>query len=95
MNLVKLFILFIFVVLAFLMTACSTTVPVKRTFPVVPQELTAMCPDLLEVPEGTTELSGVLKVVTDNYAQYKECAIKVDLWTEWYREQKKIFDEVK
>jgi hypothetical protein len=34
-------------------------------------------------------------VVTDNYAQYKECAVKVDLWTDWYEKQKKIFEEVK
>jgi hypothetical protein len=95
MNLVKLFILFIFIILAFLATGCSTTVPVKRTFPTVPDELKVMCPDLIEVPEGTTELSGVLKVVTDNYAQYKECAIKVDLWTDWYEKQKKTFEEVK
>jgi hypothetical protein len=95
MNLVKLFVLFIFIILAFLATGCSTTVPVKRTFPVVPDELKVMCPDLQEVPEGTTELSGVLKVVTNNYAQYKECAIKVDLWTDWYTKQKKIFEEVK
>jgi hypothetical protein len=95
MNLVKLFVLFIFIILAFLATGCSTTVPVKRTFPVVPDELKVMCPDLQEVPEGITELSGVLKVVTDNYAQYKECAIKVDLWTDWYTKQKKTFEEVK
>lgn len=82
-------------ILSLLLTGCSTTVPVKRTFPAVPEELTVSCPDLKEVPEGTTELSGVLAVVTDNYAQYKECAIKVDLWTEWYKDQKKIFDEVK
>ena len=81
-------------ILTLLLAGCSTTVPVKRAFPDVPQELTAVCPDLIEVPEGTTELSGVLKVVTDNYAQYKECAIKVDLWNEWYKEQKKIIDSV-
>jgi hypothetical protein len=81
-------------IFSLLLAGCSTTVPVKRTFPVVPDELKVVCPDLIEVPEGTTELSDVLKVVTDNYAQYKECAVKVDLWTEWYKEQKKIFDGV-
>lgn len=95
MNLVKLLILFIFIVLAFLMTACSTTVPVKRTFPDVPEELRVACPDLKEVAEGTTELSEVLKVVVDNYAQYKECQIKVDLWTDWYKQQREIFESVK
>ena len=78
-----------------LLAACSTTVPVKRTFPDVPTELLAECPDLKLVPEGTTELSKTLSVVVENYGQYKECQIKVDLWTEWYNKQKKIFEEVK
>jgi hypothetical protein len=78
-----------------MLAACSTTVPVKRTFPDVPAELLAECPDLKLVPEGTTELSKTLSVVVENYGQYKECQIKVDLWTEWYNKQKKIFEEVK
>jgi hypothetical protein len=77
------------------LTACSTTVPVKRTFPSVPKELIAECPDLKEVPEGTTELSKTLDVVVQNYGQYKECQIKVDLWITWYEKQKQIFDSVK
>lgn len=82
-------------VLLLLLAGCSTTVPVKRTFPNVPEELMAECPDLKSVPEGTTKLSEVLTVVTENYGQYKECQIKVDLWRDWYEKQKKIFDEVK
>ena len=78
-----------------MLAACSTTVPVKRTFPDVPAELLAECPNLKLVPEGTTELSKTLSVVVENYGQYKECQIKVDLWTEWYNKQKKIFEEVK
>lgn len=78
-----------------LLAACSTTVPVKRTFPEVPAELLTECPDLKLVPEGTTELSKTLSVVVENYGQYKECQLKADLWTEWYTKQKKIFEEVK
>jgi len=37
----------------------------------------------------------LLSVVADNYGQYKECQISVELWNEWYQEQKKIFDSVK
>lgn len=81
-------------ILTLLLAGCSTTVPVKRTFPDVPEELKAACPDLKEVPEGTTELSKTLAVVVDNYGQYKECQLKVDLWTDWYEKQKKIFNEV-
>ena len=79
----------------FLLTACQTTVPVKRNFPAAVDELKISCPELKEVPEGTTELSKTLDVVVQNYGQYKECQLKVDLWIDWYDKQKKIFDEVK
>ena len=81
--------------LALLLTACQTAVPVKRTFPAAVDELKVSCPDLKEVPEGTTELSKTLDVVVQNYGQYKECQLKVDLWIDWYDKQKKIFNEVK
>ena len=81
-------------ILTLLLAGCSTAVPVKRNFPEVPEELKTTCPELKEVADGTTKLSDVLIVVTDNYAEYKGCQIKVDLWNEWYKEQKKIFDEV-
>jgi hypothetical protein len=79
---------------AILLTGCLAT-PVKRTFPEVPNELMQICPDLSKVSEGTEKLSEVLKVVTDNYSQYHECRIKNDLWIEWYKTQKEIFDSVK
>jgi hypothetical protein len=77
-----------------LLTGCLAT-PVKRTFPEAPKELLAICPDLVKVADGTTQLSEVLKVVTENYSQYHECRIKNDLWIEWYKSQKEIFDSVK
>ena len=78
-----------------LLVGCSTTVPVKRNFPEVPQELKTSCRELKQVEEGTVKLSDVLAVVTDNYSQYHECKITVDAWIEWYDQQKKIFEEVK
>jgi len=80
-------------ILSLLLAGCSTTVPVKHRFPNVPEELKQECPDLKEVTEGTTKLSEVLGVVTENYGQYKECQIRVDMWNDWYEKQKKIFDE--
>jgi hypothetical protein len=76
-----------------LLSGCNTT-PVKRSFPEVPKELMAACPELKNVPQ-TEQLSDVLKVVVDNYGQYHECSIKVDAWIEWYKSQKQIFDSVK
>ena len=75
------------------MTGCVAT-PVAREFPAVPASLTAACAALADVPV-TDRLSVVLATVTQNYAQYKECSIRVDSWNTWYNEQKKIFDSVK
>lgn len=76
------------------LSGCLST-PVKRTFPEVPKELMELCPNLKDVPEGTTKLSDVLRVVTDNYSQYHECQFKNELWKEWYDTQKQNFDSVK
>ena len=77
-----------------LLTGCLAT-PVKRTFPEAPQELMTACPELAMVADGTTQLSEVLKTITENYSQYHECRIKNDLWIEWYKTQKEIFNSVK
>jgi hypothetical protein len=53
------------------------------------------CPELSTVAADTEQLSEVLKVVTENYGQYHECRIKVDLWMEWYKTQRDIFNSVK
>ena len=79
---------------AFLLAGCLGTAPVKRNFPEVPTELMTACPDLKQV-EKTEQLSKVISVVVDNYGQYHECRVKVDTWIEWYKTQKRIFDEVK
>ena len=78
-----------------LLTGCSTTVPVARKFPEVPDVLMVPCPPLSQIKEGTTKLSEVITVVTDNYFEYHKCSDKNDLWMEWYKAQKEIFDSVK
>jgi hypothetical protein len=75
------------------MTGCVAT-PVAREFPAAPASLTTACAALADVP-ATDKLSVVLATVTQNYAQYRECSIRVDSWNTWYNEQKKIFDSVK
>jgi hypothetical protein len=77
-----------------LLTGCLSA-PVKRTFPDVPVSLLNACPRLAQVDPDTTKLSEVIRVVTDNYTQYHECRIKLDGWTEWYKTQRSIFEEVK
>jgi hypothetical protein len=76
-----------------LITGC-TTVPVTVKFPDVPKDMLETCPDLKAVPE-TTKLSEVLPTVVDNYGQYYTCKDTVDSWIDWYKSQKKIFDNIK
>jgi hypothetical protein len=79
--------------IALLLTGCSTLVPVQSKFPDVPVELTQPCEKLWLVEKNTTKLSDVLNVVTENYGTYYDCSFKVQAWQEWYKKQKKIHDE--
>jgi len=83
------------VALVVLLTGCATTVPVTMKFPQRPETLSQSCPDLKTIPEDTDKISVVSDVVVDNYAQYRECKIKVDGWLEWYENQRKIFESIK
>lgn len=78
---------------ALLLTGCLESVPVKRNFPEVPKEIAVACPELAEAAKDTKELSKLLDVVVVNYSTYYECRVKVDAWLQWYKDQKKIFEE--
>jgi hypothetical protein len=83
------------VVLALVLSACSTVVPVKAKFPDVPgKQATVACPDLQKLQEDA-KLSDISKTITVNYSAYYECAVKLDAWIEWYGTQKIIFENVK
>jgi hypothetical protein len=90
----KLLLLVAFIILAFLATGCSTTVPVTAKFPDVPERLLVKCPQL-EKLENEAKLSDIGKTVTNNYTTYYECAVKHDALVEWYQIQKRIFESVK
>ena len=95
MNLIKLFFLVVFVILAFLATGCSTVVPVTQRFPEAPGGLALVrCPQLQKIAEDA-RLSDVAKTVTINYGTYYECAVKTDAWIEWYQKQQQIFNNIK
>lgn len=95
MNLIKLFFLVIFIILAFLATGCSTTVPVVAKFPEAPPMLLEKCPQLKTIDGESISIVDYTKVVTANYTTYYECAVKYDSWIDWYQQQKKIFEEIK
>jgi hypothetical protein len=75
--------------------ACSTTVPVARKFPDIPESLNQECGSLQTVGKTEVKLSELLTTVTANYGKYHECSAKLEAWREWYNEQKRVFDSVK
>ena len=81
------------IILALLLTGCSTVVPVVARFPDAPGKgaMTA-CPDLQKLKDDA-KLSDVATTVTVNYGTYYECAVKADAWQEWYAIQRIIFEK--
>ena len=77
------------------LSGCATSVPVKMSFPQVPEDLKVACPDIKLVDPDTKKLSTVIGVVSENYGAYQECQIKVNAWVLWYDSQKKIYEDVK
>lgn len=78
-----------------LLTGCSTVVPVTSKFPQAPGTLVQEpCPNLQKLTEQA-KLSDVAKTVTVNYSEYYTCAVKLDAWQRWYREQKIIYEGLK
>jgi hypothetical protein len=82
------------VLLSCLLSACSL-LPVQRKFPDAPPELLKKCQDLKLVPENTTAITDMLKVVVENYAIYHECANRNSGWQQWHEKQKKTFENGK
>jgi hypothetical protein len=93
MSLIRLFILVVFIVLAFLITGCSTAVPVTQSFPSVPVMLMEKCPELKTIAGEKISIVDFTKTVSENYTTYHQCAGRTDAWIDWYNRQKKIWDD--
>jgi hypothetical protein len=78
--------------LVLLLSACSTTVPVTAKFPQAPGTLVQEPCQELKKLEDTAKLSDVSKTVVVNYSEYYLCAVKLEAWQRWYREQKIIYE---
>jgi starvation-inducible outer membrane lipoprotein len=82
------------IALALTLSAC-TTVPVVAKFPQAPGTLVQEpCVELKKLNDEA-KLSDVAKTVTVNYSEYYMCAVKLEAWQRWYREQKTIYESVK
>lgn len=76
-----------------LLSGCSTVVPVTAKFPAAPETALGKC-DTLEEVGIDAQLSDVTTTVANNYQRYHECAVKVNVWQEWYTKQQEIFNKV-
>lgn len=86
---------FLVIALGLLLSACSTTVPVTAKFPLPPGTLVQEpCVELKKLQDDP-KLSDVAKTVTINYSEYYMCAVKLEAWQRWYREQKTIYESLK
>ena len=78
----------------FLISGCSTTVPVTAKFPEMPTKFMKPCEEL-QMLQDDAKLSDVAKTVTTNYYSYYDCKYKHDAMVEWYEIQKKIYEDIK
>jgi hypothetical protein len=95
MSLIRLFILVILIVLAFLITACSTAVPVTQSFPQAPAVLLEKCPELKTIQGEKITIIEFTRTISENYTTYYQCAGRTDAWIDWYVQQKKIWEQMK
>ena len=81
------------VICSLLLTGCWT-VPVVPDFPKLPEQtvMNIPCPDLKPLKTDPT-ISDLSTTLNSNYGLYYECAIKVDSWNKWYREQKVLYEK--
>lgn len=83
------------IALALLLSGCSTVVPVVAKFPEAPGTLVQEpCTELKKL-QNDPKLSDVAKTVTVNYSEYYMCAVKLEAWQRWYREQKTLYESLK
>lgn len=94
-GIVSSLIIFVLVIMLVLAITGCTTPPVIPKFPEAPTKAGAMeqCPDLKKLQDGA-KLSDVSKTITINYSTYYECAVKSDVWIEWYQINKLNYDKI-
>lgn len=76
------------------LVGCSTTVPVKRTFPTADPLMLEPAPMLKQLSTDTKDLDQLISNSVENYGEYRKLAKRLEMWQEWYKNQKENFDKV-
>lgn len=82
------------ILVAIFLSGCSTNPSIKHQFPEPPVNLLQKCPQLKKLAEDEQKLSELLKVVSENYGTYYECAVRNDALIEWIQKQTIIHNDV-
>ena len=79
---------------SFVLSGCLATPPVLPKWPDPPgKDALVKCPNLQKLKDDPV-LSEVSKTINNNYGEYYTCAVKADVWIEWYQIQKKIYEDI-
>ena len=83
---------YILIPVTLLLSGCWT-VPVVPDFPRLPEPTTMniACPELKPLKSDPT-ISDISNTLNINYHTYYECAVKVDSWNSWYKQQREIYN---
>ena len=81
----------LYIVPLLLCLCACTVVPLTTKFPELPEELNTDCSRLNTLPQDA-KLSDVMRTDVKNMVKYQECRLKVKAWNQWYRDQKKNYE---
>jgi hypothetical protein len=84
--------LIILLTILFILTGCSTAVPVKQKFPEADPIMFTPAPKLDPLPAETQDLDRLITNSTENYGKYRELVQRLEMWKEWYIKQKENYE---
>jgi hypothetical protein len=71
--------------LALVLSACTTTQHLLIDYPLPPAKLLEKPKELEKIPDGTTDLESVTRIIIRNYAIFQREALKLELLQDWNR----------
>lgn len=94
-NPLPLIVLFVLILVAIILSGCSTIVPVSRKFPEADPYMLEPAAELKTLPPDTVDLDKLIANSTENYGEYRKLVQRYQMWQEWYKKQKENFESVK
>lgn len=82
---------YIMLITSTFLVGCNT-MPLNPEWPPAPNVNSC---DTLQDAGQSEKLSELLSVVAANYGKYYECAARVEAWQDWYKTQKRIYENAK